>query len=158
MQGGLFMSSPVTFPSRRRLKFWPQKRRWKITVSVLLILFLLVAAASGTIYIYLKRNLPVTEGTLKIDGLREPVTVIRTKHGVPHIYAENRHDLFFAQGFITAQARLFQMDLSRRQASGTLSEVVGKAALERDKFFRTLGLRRWAEKSLPAYSAEARGS
>ncbi|MBX4341045.1 penicillin acylase family protein, partial [Mycobacterium tuberculosis] len=72
----------------------------------------------------------------------------------PHIEAESMKDLFMAQGFVPAQDRMFQMDLSRRQASGKLSEVIGEKTLTRDKFFRTLGLRRAAEASYDEYSKE----
>jgi penicillin amidase len=70
--------------------------------------------------------------------------VLRDRWGVPHIFARNEHDLFFAQGYVTAQDRLWQMDLQRRTASGRLSEVLGPATLETDLFLRTLGLRRVA--------------
>ncbi len=79
---------------------------------------------------------------------------MRDEEGVPHITAENDHDLYMAQGYITAQDRLFQMDLSRRQASGQLSEVVGESMVDQDKFFRTFGLRRAAEASYDGYSYE----
>ncbi|HEX6923391.1 MAG TPA: penicillin acylase family protein [Bacillales bacterium] len=150
------MGSPVTIPSKRGPRLWPVKKRWKIALSTLIVILLL--AVAGVIYGYwtLQKKLPVTEGTLTLSGLREPVEIYRDKHGVPHIEAANMHDMFMAQGFVTAQARMFQMDLSRRQASGRLSEVVGEATVEQDKFFRTLGLRRWAKKSLAAYSEHAK--
>ncbi|MCP3739218.1 penicillin acylase family protein [Rossellomorea sp. BNER] len=113
---------------------------------------------SGLIFanIYISKSLPVTEGTIILSSLNEKVDVIRDDNGVPHITAEDKRDLYIAQGYVQAQDRLFQMDLSRRQASGELSEVIGKATLDRDKFFRTLGLRRAAEASLDTYSEEAR--
>ncbi|MRX72445.1 penicillin acylase family protein [Bacillus lacus] len=107
--------------------------------------------ATGFLYHYTNRSLPVSSGQLVIPGLKEKVTVSRDEKGVPHVYAENEQDLYIAQGYVQAQDRLFQMDLSRRQASGTLSEAVGEAAVDRDKFFRTLGLRRAAEKSYQNY-------
>src|SRR5699024_1402269 len=85
-----------------------------------------------------------------------PSSVITDEGGVPHIQAENAHDLYMAQGYIQAQSRMFQMEMSRRQASGTLSEVVGEAAVEQDKYFRALGLRRAAEKSYEIYSEESK--
>lgn len=106
----------------------------------------------------MQKSLPVVEGQLQLTGLSASVSVWRDEHGVPHIEAQNEHDLYLAQGFVTAQDRMFQMDLSRRQASGELSEVVGEKALSRDKFFRTFGLRRAAEASLSAYSPEARSA
>ncbi|MYL61432.1 penicillin acylase family protein, partial [Virgibacillus halodenitrificans] len=86
----------------------------------------------------------------------EEVTVITDSNGVPHIKAANNHDLFIAQGYMQAQNRMFQMEMSRRQASGTLSEIVGEKAINTDKYFRTLGLRRAAEKSYAIYSEESK--
>ena len=96
------------------------------------------------------------DGTIKLEDLQHAVTVKRDSKGVPHIKSENAHDLYFSQGYVQAQDRLFQMDLSRRQASGMLSEVVGEAAVDRDKLFRTLGLRRAAEASVSQYNGEAK--
>jgi penicillin amidase len=73
------------------------------------------------------------------------VEVVRDRWGVPHIYADSVDDLFFAQGYVTAGDRLAQMELQRRLGSGRLAEVAGSAALESDRFMRTLGLRRVAE-------------
>lgn len=132
-------------------------KRWKKGLWVTfgsLIFFIISAIIFVTVYI--NRSLPLTSGKLAVEGLIEEVKIVRDENGVPHIYANNEHDLYFAQGFIQAQERLLQMDLSRRQASGRLSEVVGSAAIDRDKFFRTLGLRRAAEASYEAYSKEAK--
>ena len=74
-----------------------------------------------------KRKLPIIDGQLKLEGLLAPVEVIRDKWGIPHIYAENTHDLFFAQGFVQAQDRLWQLELNRRTATGTLSELFGSS-------------------------------
>ena len=122
----------------------------------LLVLAALVLAAVGTVSWLLRRGLPQTTGTLALEGLLAPVTVTRDAEGVPHIAAENHHDLFLAQGYVQAQDRMFQMDLSRRQASGRLSEVFGTQAVENDKFFRTLGLRRAAEASWDGYTQEVK--
>jgi penicillin G amidase len=124
---------------------------WTTGVIFFILLGLLIFANY-----YIDRSLPVTSGTISINGLSEDVKVIRDKEGVPHIHAQNEKDLYMAQGYVQAQDRLFQMDLSRRQASGRLSEVVGKKAVDRDKFFRTFGLRRAAEVSFTAYPDEAK--
>jgi penicillin amidase len=76
---------------------------------------------------------------------------------VPHIFARDTHDLFFVQGYVTAQDRLWQMDLYRRAAEGRLAEVLGEPALESDRFMRTLGLGRAAQLDLSTISDEARG-
>lgn len=150
------MSSPVTIPQRRGPRLWPRKLRWKFLFVGLIVILVVMAGAFGYGYRALHKRLPVTQGSLELPGLQDKVTVYRDQNGVPHIEAQNMHDLFLAQGFVTAQARMFQMDLSRRQASGTLSEIVGKATVSQDKFFRTLGLRRWARKSFSSYSPHAR--
>lgn len=105
---------------------------------------------------YLDRLVEKTEGSIELSVLQQKVDVITDANGVPKIQAQNEHDLYVAQGYVQAQYRLFQMDMSRRQASGTISEVAGEAAVDQDKYFRTLGLRRAAEKSYDLYSDEAK--
>src|SRR6187200_2837477 len=77
-----------------------------------------------------KQVLAQTEGELKLPALKEPVEVLRDRWGVAHIYAKNTHDLFFAQGFVTAQDRLFQIDIWRRQSAGEMAEVFGPTFVE----------------------------
>ncbi len=77
-----------------------------------------------------------TSGTLALAGLARPVEVIRDRFGVPHIYAESEDDLFFAQGFVQAQDRLFQMELWRRSGQGRLAELLGPEYVERDRLTR----------------------
>jgi penicillin G amidase len=92
-------------------------------------------------------------GTLTISGLRERVTVRRDERGIPYIEATNDDDLFFAQGYVTASDRLWQMDLLRRNVRGELAEIFGQGALAEDKRHRTLGLGRVvdeAAKRMPA--------
>ncbi|WP_142953521.1 penicillin acylase family protein [Bacillus sp. es.034] len=138
------------------LQHQKKNKRLKITLwtagSILFILLGLLIFANY----YIDRSLPVTSGTITLKGLSKEVTIIRDQDGVPHIQAQNEKDLYMAQGYVQAQDRLFQMDLSRRQASGRLSEVVGEKAVDRDKFFRTFGLRRAAEVSFTAYPDEAK--
>src|SRR5205814_4134158 len=98
-----------------------------------------------------KSALPPVEGTLKVNGLSAPVEIIRDRWGVPHIYAENLHDVLFAQGFVIASERLFQLDFMLRLANGRLSELVGEMALPLDRFFRMLGFNRAAERIAATY-------
>ncbi|WP_027963016.1 penicillin acylase family protein [Halalkalibacillus halophilus] len=125
--------------------------------SLILVTILAIGVVSALLYAnaYIDRSIAETEGEITLDGIDEAVEVIRDEHGVPHIEANSDEDLFYAQGFVTAQDRLFQMEMARRQASGELSAVVGEMALETDKYFRTLGLRRAAEKSLEEYDEES---
>ncbi|KGP92134.1 beta-lactam antibiotic acylase [Pontibacillus chungwhensis BH030062] len=134
-----------------------QFKRWH-KISLMLIAFLITAGIGVLIFVngYIDRSIPQTNGSIKIMGLKAPVNVTRDESGVPHIEASNSKDLFMAQGYIQAQERLFQMDMARRQASGTLSEVAGIKALDQDKYFRTLGLRKAAATSYNEYSDEAK--
>lgn len=77
-------------------------------------------------------------GTIRIAGLEKPVTVLRDRWGVAHIYAQNQHDLFFAQGYVVSQDRLFQMELWKRSGQGRLAEILGPSALQRDVNARLL--------------------
>src|SRR5690242_11537474 len=70
--------------------------------------------------------------TLRVSGLHQPVEILRDRWGISHIYAGNEHDLFFAQGYSAARDRLFQLELWRRQATGTVAELLGPRELERD--------------------------
>ncbi len=92
---------------------------------------------------------------IPIPGLTARAEVVRDSLGITHIFANNDHDLFFLQGWVHAEDRLFQMDFFRRTASGTLAELVGPAALGSDVELRTLGLRRAAEASIPLLSPAA---
>ncbi|MDZ7651500.1 MAG: penicillin acylase family protein [Burkholderiaceae bacterium] len=94
----------------------------------------------------------------KLAGLQAAAQVSRDTYGIAHIKAGNDHDLYFMQGWVHAQDRLFQMDYNRRQASGTLAELLGPAALAADVELRTIGIRRAAERSLAVISPEARAA
>src|SRR4029434_10344358 len=80
-----------------------------------------------------RQSLAKIDGHLTVTGLKKPVEVIPDKWGIPHIYAQNVDDLFFAQGYVMAQDRLWQMEWWRRQREGRLAEVLGPAAVGRDR-------------------------
>ncbi len=88
--------------------------------------------------------------TIRVPGLSAPVTVVRDVTGVPHIYASNYTDAWFALGFVHAEDRLWQMDIQYRAAAGRLSEVLGPSMVSTDEFFRTIGLERIAENAAAA--------
>ena len=95
----------------------------------------------------------VTDRSFRLAGLEQPVRVLFESDGTAHITARTDHDLFLATGYVHARFRLFQMDLMRRQGAGRLSEVVGKAALDSDRFELQLGLLKTAQlewQQLPA--------
>lgn len=102
-----------------------------------------------------KRTATRNQGRYHLHGITRPVEVIRDTWGVPHIYAENREDLFFAQGFVHVQDRLWQMELTRRIAQGRICEIFGKDALPADRITRTLGFRRCGEQDWAALSSDS---
>ncbi|MEW5982677.1 MAG: penicillin acylase family protein [Acidobacteriota bacterium] len=95
-------------------------------------------------------------GVVEVPGLDEQVEVLRDRWGVPHIYAKTTHDLFFAQGYVAAQDRLWQLDLWRRNAQGTLSEIVGPSGVKRDTFARLLRYRGDMAAEWASYGSDAR--
>lgn len=133
------------------------KRKWlKWVLWIVGGILILVVIALLVFQFYLDKSKPKIEGEIKVEVLDDEVVVIRDEKGVPHIEAKSEADLYRAQGYVQAQDRLFQMDLARRQASGRLAEVVGSAAVENDKFFRTFSLRYAAELSWESYDQETK--
>lgn len=116
----------------------------KIIKRILIGLLGLILVATLGLYFYLTSTKPVYSGELTLSGLKEPVEVFYDEYGVPHIYAQNETDAYYALGYVHAQDRLFQMEMIRRAASGRLSEVLGKDLLKVDKLFRTLGIHEFA--------------
>src|SRR5437763_10754662 len=100
--------------------------------------------AGGAYYMLMRRPLPRQRGDVHLQGLHEPVEVITDRYGVPHIYAQNEDDLFYAQGYVHAQERLWQMELNRRIGSGRLAEIFGPVAIEADRMGRRIGMHRSA--------------
>jgi penicillin amidase len=95
-----------------------------------------------------RHRLPKTSGRVRLPGLQDQVEIIRDRWGVPHIYARDSHDLVYAQGFVHAQDRLWQLDFQRRLASGRLAEILGEVALPADRWLRILGMQRVAEQEV----------
>src|SRR5665213_356262 len=130
----------------------PRRRPLRIILRTVLVLAILFVAAILTSGIYLRHDLraalPQIDGTLHASGLSAPVTVTRDAHGVPSIQAANLDDLLFAQGFVTAQDRLWQMDALRRHAAGDLAEILGPSLVEHDRTQRTLQLRAAADRAV----------
>lgn len=141
--------SDIESPSSRS-NVWRIFGLWALGLAIILLVllawFMSIARAA----------LPELDGSVSVPGLSAPVSVTRNSQGVPTIEAANLDDLFFAQGYVTAQDRLFQMDLMRRAAAGELSEVVGEVALKHDRQQRILGIRAAAEKGLAAITPEDR--
>jgi penicillin amidase len=128
----------------------------RVFLWVFLVLIVLVAGAAGYGYYIVHAALPQMDGRLQLKGITGTVTVTRDSHGVPTIEAATLDDLFFAQGFVTAQDRLWQMDVMRRFGGGELSEILGPDTLKLDREQRILGLRAAAKKSLQLDSSRNR--
>jgi penicillin G amidase len=138
----------------------PARRRYslvRILLWVLLAVVLVVIGGFGYGYHVAQAALPQLDGRVELPGLSGLVKVTRDGHGVPTIETSSLQDLFFAQGFVTAQDRLWQMDMMRRVASGDLSEILGEITLKYDREARILGLRATAKKSLTMASARDQG-
>jgi penicillin amidase len=102
------------------------------------------------------KRLAQIDGTIRVPGLDSVVEVRRDRWGIPHIYARTQHDLFFAQGFVAAQDRLWQMEMWRRQAEGRLAEVLGARAAERDRLARLFRYRGSRDAEWAAYGPNAK--
>lgn len=134
----------------------PGSRWWYRIRIALLALTVIILAGIAWLLSIARSALPELDGSLAVKGLAAPVSVTRDAHAVPTIEAANLDDLFFAQGYVTAQDRLFQMDVLRRAAAGDLAEVVGEVALQHDRQQRILGIREAAEKGLAAATPDQR--
>ena len=146
------MTTPILTPS--------QEHRISIIRRLSIVVFLLALAGIIAVLAYLYSTahaaLPQLDGMVKVPGLAVKVTVTRDEHGVPTIDAASLEDVFFAQGYVTAQDRLWQMDAMRRFAAGELSEILGPSQIAHDREQRILGLREAARRSVEQTSARDR--
>src|SRR3984893_14568298 len=130
------------------------------TVRLLILLFPLAVFAQPApkpdLVRAAQKALAVVSGQLRMPGLERPVHVLRDRWGVAHIYAQNQHDLFFAQGVVAAQDRLFEMELWKRAGQGRLAEILGPTLLFRDVNARLLRYRGSMDAEWTSYSPDAR--
>ena len=137
------------------------KKIGRVLFYVVIILGILAGAAAllgpPIIKNKAKNSFPMVDGEIQLPGLDGEVKIYRDAYGVPQIYATTHHDLFFAQGYIHAQDRFWQMDFWRHQGAGRLAELLGKPLLETDRFLRTLGWERIAEQELELLGDEEIG-
>lgn len=126
----------------------------RIGLVIVGILLVVVIAAAVLVTVAVRRPFPDTDGTLTLNGLQDKVEVYRDEYGIPHIYAQNEADLFFAQGYVTAQDRFWQMEFWRHTGQGRISEIVGEATLDSDKFIRNMGWNRMAQTTADYYKNE----
>lgn len=136
-------------------------RRFLETFAIFVALLILFAAAFSRfvprwVEKAIRDSLPVLDGQQTLPGLSAAVTVKRDNHGVPHIEAANLDDLFEAQGYVTAQDRLWQLDMARRNASGELAELLGPKLVDHDRTQRILQMRPTAERMAGSLTAQDR--
>ena len=125
----------------------------KISLAVVV-----VAAVCGYLFfqVFFRMAVPSYEGTMTVEGLRSKVEVRTDDYGIPHLFADNDNDLFFAQGYITARERMFQMEITRLAGRGELSTLFGEATIEKDRFLKTVGFHHLAKIGYRSMSTEAR--
>jgi len=121
------------------------------------LVLLLTASTVAFLYYRARASLPPGEGAVRVAGLAASVEVIRDAEGIPHLYGESLADLARATGYLHAQDRLFQMEISRRTGSGRLADLFGEEVVALDRRARRLGLASAAEAELGRMDAEARG-
>jgi penicillin amidase len=136
------ITTETSAPRRHR---WLRRLLWALVTIVVIVL---AAAGCGLLWIHhaMTASLPVLDGSIRLAGLSAPVTIRRDEHGVPHIQAANQDDLLLAQGYVTAQDRLWQMDTLRRNAAGELAEILGASLVEHDKAQRVFQFRNVAQR------------
>ena len=106
------------------------------------------------VYVYLRSTLPDYNGEITVPGIIKPVEIIRDAYGMPHIYAQNDDDAYFALGYCMAQDRLYQMDMVRRVVQGRLSEILGPKLVPVDKLFLTISAGKSVEEIAAKYPHE----
>jgi len=136
-----------------------RRRHPALRILYYFVCLLLVALIAGVWWLYwiARSALPQLDGSVSVAGISSKVRIVRDGQGVPTLEASSLEDLFSAQGYVTAQDRLWQMDIMRRAAAGELSEVIGSATVEMDREQRILGLRLAAEAAEKKISASERG-
>ena len=132
-------------------------RSWLRNLIIIggIVLFLALALIGAWLWVT-RQAFPKTRGLITLEGVSAPIEIFRDRYGVPHIYAQSSEDLFFAQGFVHAQDRFWQMEFWRRLGSGRLSELFGEDLLETDKFLRTMGFYEVAIQQYEQYGVETR--
>ena len=146
-------SPEIAVPSRPSLG----ARIGRIAFLVVAAIIVVAVAVAFFVTWTIQRSFPQTEGTLPLEGLQSEVTVQRDDRGIPTITADSSHDLFYAEGFVHAQDRFFEMDFRRHVTAGRVAEMFGESQAGTDAFLRTLGWRKVAEAEVEAMDDVTRG-
>ncbi len=137
-----------------------RRKRWRWMFWIATTLVVLTVAVAVASYFWFRSAqraaMPTLDGTIAVEGLSAPVSVVRDQQGVPHITAASMEDLFTAQGYVTAQDRLWQMDVTRRYAAGELAAAMGSDLVENDRAQRLLGFRHLAQQAAQQLSPRDR--
>ena len=124
-------------------------------LRIALAIVVVIALAAGGALLWLRQSLPTIEGTVEVAGIDARVEIVRDREGVPHIFAGTPEDAYFGLGYVHAQDRLWQIEMNRRIGAGRLSELLGAATLDIDKFMRVLGVYRYAERTYAKLEPES---
>src|SRR6187397_1036365 len=128
----------------------------RLIVRIVAFVVLLVAAAAGGAYVYLRQSLADYDEDATVQGLTGEVDIVRDTDAIPHIFASNKLDGLFGLGYAHAQDRLWQIEFQRRVGHGRLSEIFGSATLAQDRFLRTVGFGRAARSAWEHLPADTR--
>lgn len=132
-------------------------KRLKIFGTVIIVIAVIALMLSSFWLWFTRRAFPKTSGTVQIAGINQPVEILRDEYGVAHIYAHTPEDLFFAQGYVHAQDRFWQMEFQRRTGAGRLSEIFGEATLSTDRYLRHFRFRDLSEQTYNLLDEDGRG-
>ncbi len=128
----------------------------KLILFILVVVIIVSIVGFFSLRSTLKNSLPALQGTFKVAGLQQPVTILRDSMGIPQIFAQNEADVYFAQGYLHAADRLFQIDLTRRLATGRLSALLGRVTLNFDRYNHLIGHYRLAQKFVKQLDPETK--
>jgi penicillin amidase len=134
------------------------RRSLRIVGIVIAIIAVVALILVGGYQALIRRSFPQSSGTVALNGLNAPVTIYRDANGIPHVYADNPEDLYFAQGYLHAQERFWQMEFQRHIGGGRLSEILGGRTLGTDIYLRTLGFQQLAEQEYAMFDDTTKAS
>jgi len=136
----------------------PRFTRRRVVLGLAVVVAIVIVIGAVTALTVLRRSYTTVDGDLRLIGLDDAAQVVRDSNGVPHIYAQTVHDVFYLQGYVTASDRLWELEFLRRIGQARLSELFGSATVDTDKFVRTLGWYRVARREALGLSPQTRAA